>query len=179
MKTIIKSMPSNLLIHLVRFSFSKATGKYVKNSIPVTYPSEFDASRYAPGAGDYELNSVICHFGDTPNSGHYICYVKNNGRWFKCNDSSVTPVSEREALSQTRETYFLTYAKKSVVSQTTGTSQTIDTPPAEPTLTSQPVVIKPVSTISTVQQRPVSIPSFSLSSGIPDDATLEVFRVYN
>ncbi|MDR1012925.1 MAG: hypothetical protein LBL38_01495, partial [Lactobacillales bacterium] len=180
-KTVsIKKLASRITIQLKRFS-QTPTGGLVKNPAPVIYPVEFDASKYAVNAGSYELNSIICHFG-TLNGGHYISYVKNNGQWFRCDDSSVTLVSEKEALSQTSAAYVLLYSKKPIDFQTTDiplnttTPLATDVPPAKPFLITQPVVVKPVST---VQQRPVAKPSFSLSSGIPDEETLEVFRVYN
>jgi ubiquitin C-terminal hydrolase len=198
--TSIDKFAPCVAIHLRRFTNTPAG--MTKNNTPVTYPLEFDASRYDKDAGIYELESVICHSG-TMAGGHYICYVKNGNQWFLCNDALVTTVSETQVLSQTQGAYVFMYSeKKPVNNQTTATTPAkpiiTATPPAAPTITAtppatplttatppapvkpvitpKPVVVKPVSPVSTV---PVRMPTFSLSSGIPDEEILEVFRVYN
>lgn len=35
------------------------------------------------------LVSFIHHDGTTPQSGHYVCFCRYNGRWYECNDSVV------------------------------------------------------------------------------------------
>lgn len=46
----------------------------------------------------YQLKAVIAHYG-THNYGHYICYRKLRGTWWRISDESVYAVSEREALN--------------------------------------------------------------------------------
>ncbi|MDR1473649.1 MAG: hypothetical protein LBI41_03725 [Lactobacillales bacterium] len=166
----VLQFPTYFTVQLKRFR-QNTDGSFTKDDSPVAYPEEFDASRYVKDAGKYKLNGVICHYG-TLNGGHYTSYVKNNGQWFLCNDSSITPVSKEEALSKVQNAYVLTYLKKEpVIPEPTATAT--HTPPAKPVITPQPVVVKPISTVLTV---PVLTPAFSLSSGIPGE---EVFRVYN
>jgi ubiquitin carboxyl-terminal hydrolase 5/13 len=37
----------------------------------------------------YELHAVIVHLGKSVHSGHYIAYVKKQGKWILYNDSKV------------------------------------------------------------------------------------------
>lgn len=46
----------------------------------------------------YNLKAVISHFG-THNYGHYICFRKHRGSWWRVSDESVYVVNEREVLS--------------------------------------------------------------------------------
>ena len=41
---------------------------------------------------DYELRSIVYHSGNT-SGGHYINIVKNNDKWYICNDSNISEVS--------------------------------------------------------------------------------------
>ena len=58
----------------------------------------------------YELFAVAVHLGHSIELGHYVAYVKRNGRWFECNDESVSEVRERTALS--RNAYLVFYRRK-------------------------------------------------------------------
>lgn len=46
----------------------------------------------------YNLKAVISHFG-THNYGHYICYRKLRGTWWRISDESVYVVTEREVVN--------------------------------------------------------------------------------
>lgn len=46
----------------------------------------------------YNLKAVIVHFG-THNYGHYICYRKLRGTWWRISDESIYVVTEAEVLS--------------------------------------------------------------------------------
>lgn len=39
-----------------------------------------------------ELNSIVAHSGLTLNGGHYICYRKIDGKWWKCDDGKIPKV---------------------------------------------------------------------------------------
>ena len=32
------------------------------------------------------------------NSGHYICFIRRNNTWYKCDDGAVTPASRDDVL---------------------------------------------------------------------------------
>ena len=42
----------------------------------------------------FTLEAIVEHNGNSANSGHYYSYLKNQGRWFKVNDSSITEVTD-------------------------------------------------------------------------------------
>lgn len=41
------------------------------------------------GVYDYKIKAVVVHLGGNYSSGHYVCYVKKDGRWIYYNDSKV------------------------------------------------------------------------------------------
>ena len=56
-------------------------------------------------AGLYELSGIVSHMvgaeerrerqGDSVKGGHYIGWVKNKGKWFKCDDDKVSAVTRQ------------------------------------------------------------------------------------
>lgn len=58
----------------------------------------------------YKLMSVLVHHGQTSNSGHYFCFVRNsNNSWYLMDDSHVSQVSQDEVLRQ--KAYVLFYVR--------------------------------------------------------------------
>ncbi|KAI0199860.1 hypothetical protein F4808DRAFT_202436 [Astrocystis sublimbata] len=56
------------------------------------------------GPATYDLFAVICHAGPSLNSGHYICFTRNqDNTWTHLNDSTVT---KEHNLSQVKETMY-------------------------------------------------------------------------
>lgn len=54
--------------------------------------------------------SVLVHHGQTSNSGHYFCFVRNsNNSWYLMDDSHVSQVPLDEVLRQ--KAYVLFYAR--------------------------------------------------------------------
>ena len=57
-----------------------------------------------------QLKSFIVHLGDSPNSGHYIGYVKKGDKWYCCNDKviskALTPSEINEAKKQAYIAFF-------------------------------------------------------------------------
>lgn len=47
---------------------------------------------------NYKLKAVIAHKGETIDSGHYVCYLKNNSKWFCMDDSIVSLSDEKEVV---------------------------------------------------------------------------------
>ncbi|KAK6204754.1 uncharacterized protein RJT21DRAFT_10939 [Scheffersomyces amazonensis] len=56
----------------------------------------------------YNLKAVIIHYG-THNYGHYICYRKFRGTWWRISDESVYIVDEQEVLNGGQGTFMLFY----------------------------------------------------------------------
>lgn len=71
---------------------------------PSTTPTTDDDSNEVPPllphnpALVYNLKAVIAHYG-THNYGHYICYRRFRGTWWRISDESVYVVTEEEVLS--------------------------------------------------------------------------------
>lgn len=42
----------------------------------------------------YELTGAIIHLGSNINSGHYVAYIKIDGKWVLFNDSKVAVVDK-------------------------------------------------------------------------------------
>ena len=61
--------------------------------------------------GWYDLYCVIVHMGKI-DAGHYICYCKRDGQWFKYDDSKVTTATEKMVLEQ--EPYLLFYVVRNL-----------------------------------------------------------------
>jgi len=50
-------------------------------------------------SGYYTLQAVLTHKGRSSSSGHYVGWVRIGGdKWVKCDDDTVTPVTEEEIL---------------------------------------------------------------------------------
>ena len=64
---------------------------------------------------EYQLNSIAHHLGESKHSGHYLVSIKEDGTWFRCNDTTASLSSESEAKSE--ESYVCVYLK--MVNQST------------------------------------------------------------
>lgn len=88
-----------------------------------------------PGNPDlvYNLKAVVSHYG-THNYGHYICYRRLRGSWWRISDESVYVVTEREVLSS-QGTFMLFYemsdGKEESFEELTDDEKTEDTKEAE------------------------------------------------
>ena len=113
--TKIHVSPNVLAIPLKRYS----TGRFSKITKYVTYPASFslaefmsDDAPYEETAPEYELFGVLVHqdFYASAHAGHYVAYVKlRDDSWVLCNDSRVSPSSEKDAMKQ--KAYILFYER--------------------------------------------------------------------
>ncbi|XP_043709597.1 ubiquitin carboxyl-terminal hydrolase 17-like isoform X2 [Telopea speciosissima] len=111
-KLSVLEAPNILTIVLKRFQ----SGKFGKLNKLVKFPEILNLAPYMSGTSDksplYQLYAVVVHL-DIMNaafSGHYVSYVKNfQGKWFKIDDSTVTPVELEKVLS--KGAYMLLYAR--------------------------------------------------------------------
>lgn len=80
--------------------------------------ADHDPESSGPGNPEllYNLKAVISHYG-THNYGHYICYRKLRGSWWRISDESVYVVTEREVLSS-QGTFMLFYEMPGAVEET-------------------------------------------------------------
>uniref|UniRef100_A0A8D0DBN8 Ubiquitin carboxyl-terminal hydrolase 24 n=1 Tax=Sander lucioperca TaxID=283035 RepID=A0A8D0DBN8_SANLU len=111
-RTCIKSLPSVLCIHLMRFGFDWESGRSIKYDEQIRFPWVLNMEPYTvsgmarqdcSGEGarggkvtiseNYELVGVVVHSGQA-HAGHYYSFIKDRrgsarGRWYKFNDNVV------------------------------------------------------------------------------------------
>ena len=93
-QTSIYSLPHNLIINLNR----EKGGVYKCN---VNFPETLNILNYVAfkdGPTAMKLYAVICHFGGSDMSGHFIAYCKHRitKEWYCYNDSAVTKCTEKQ-----------------------------------------------------------------------------------
>ena len=59
----------------------------------------------------YQLSWFICHIGNTPNSGHYICYLPDHqeNSFTVLNDERIS--TEKMSVKIEKEVYMISYTK--------------------------------------------------------------------
>lgn len=98
-----------LPIQLKRFSVQQSPRfKITKLKTEITYPAKLNLSFKNGSKEIMDLYAVIVHKGEF-GGGHYYAYVKVGGKWYLCNDSSITEVSQAKALSEREGAYMLFY----------------------------------------------------------------------
>ena len=90
--TNIYSLPNYLIINLNR-------GKGAVYSCNVIFPEVLNLLNYVSfkeGATAMRLYAVICHYGPSSMSGHFIAYCRHRvtNKWYKYNDSIVTECTQ-------------------------------------------------------------------------------------
>jgi len=75
--------------------------------------TEFEGESNAEGSAPqlYDLGSVVVHKGCLEN-GHYICYIRRENQWYKCDDTLVTKATIDEVV--TCEAYLLFYVRRTI-----------------------------------------------------------------
>ncbi|CAG0886736.1 unnamed protein product [Cyprideis torosa] len=59
----------------------------------------------------YFLHAVVTHIG-SGDGGHYICFVRSDGSWFRCDDHNIVETNRAEVLNS--ECYMLFYHKQTL-----------------------------------------------------------------
>jgi hypothetical protein len=109
--------PDNFLVQIQRFSLKQTSTGYTLQKI--THPVEMDLSLemskdWIHGASapvGYEVEGFICHIGNSINWGHYIAYVKREGKWWECNDDRISEVTEESAKEKIKDSYIVSYKR--------------------------------------------------------------------
>ena len=128
-RTLLRRLPSCLVIHLLRFDVDLRTGESHKLQRPVNIQLDNidlshlvvdnviqhdDSTSNAPHC--YSLHAVCVHLGaESLTHGHYVAYVKTKHRgWCRFNDELVTPVNMAYEIAtrQVRENAYLLFFKK-------------------------------------------------------------------
>ena len=114
MCTLLTTGPEILIIILNR-------GQGIQFNVKIIFPLELDLSHYIELQNTgcfYELIGVITHLGSSDMGGHFIAYIKSYhpndcNRWYRFNDSLVTPVNDfNKEVVQFGMPYLLFYKKK-------------------------------------------------------------------
>jgi ubiquitin carboxyl-terminal hydrolase 22/27/51 len=125
----MQSLPLVLCFHLKRFKQEglAATASSSKIDTHIRYPFVLDMSAYAsstivshrlgrepPSAPPelYELFAVVDHKGKIDN-GHFVCFVRHESRWFKCDDATITPTQPLQ-IARSKGSYLLFYMRRSL-----------------------------------------------------------------
>ncbi|ORX50361.1 hypothetical protein BCR36DRAFT_583477 [Piromyces finnis] len=113
-KMDIWKAPEILIVHLKRFIQDRRYYSSRKNSVLVKFPIKgLDLTNVIIGPKSeekyiYNLYAISNHSGST-GGGHYTAYVKNNDKWYDCNDSFVSETSENSII--TSSAYLLFYER--------------------------------------------------------------------
>ena len=83
------SYPEILTIQLKRFK--ESDGRWARLDTKINYPVKLKYFRDQT----YSLVAVGRHTGSSMHAGHYFAWVRYGRTWWKCNDSSVTPMPGR------------------------------------------------------------------------------------
>jgi ubiquitin carboxyl-terminal hydrolase 12/46 len=99
-RMLIQSAPRVLSLHLKRFKYIETLGRHAKLNHRVVFSSELKIPNLVDEAehpdASYDLFAVVVHIGSGPNHGHYVCFAKNNNRWFLFDDDCVEVVDEEQ-----------------------------------------------------------------------------------
>lgn len=77
---------------------SEAKERFLSGDLDELKKYTFPDDPGSNNSGFYELKSVLTHKGRSSSSGHYVGWIKQKDRWFKCDDDLVDPVDEDEVL---------------------------------------------------------------------------------
>jgi ubiquitin C-terminal hydrolase len=103
-------LPEILIINLNR-------GKNAIYNCKVNFPEKLDLTRYVTIKDintQFRLYAVICHFGPSSNSGHFVAFCRNrmDHKWYLYNDSIVSLCKEPQEYNKGMP-YILFYQSKS------------------------------------------------------------------
>lgn len=62
-------------------------------------------------AAHYELKAVICHKGNSPHTGHYVVFIKHEGKWVLFNDEKVVECQSTNLADMVNCGYVYFFAK--------------------------------------------------------------------
>lgn len=105
--------PEILIFHLKRFAYNEYNIIIGKDETSINFPLELDMKPYVlnpKGNELYELYATSNHTGSM-GGGHYIAYIKNNGIWYRMDDSSATKL-ETPFKNADPSAYVLFYKRK-------------------------------------------------------------------
>lgn len=97
--------PKIMIIHMKRYT-QNTDSTYSRNNCLVDYFSSLKFVCKDAGI-EYELKSVVNHFGNNPQGGHYTICTKMNKEWVHIDDSSVYKIEESKICSPSAYVLFM------------------------------------------------------------------------
>lgn len=109
-----QTAPQTLLVHLKRFAIDSASGAAVK--INRAYDVPLETTLTADKSVDnrearYHCNGFIQHLGSTLNGGHYVAYIRREGKWWYCSDSYVREAGQEAVEAARKNAYIFSYTR--------------------------------------------------------------------
>ncbi|VVC93278.1 unnamed protein product [Leptidea sinapis] len=101
----ISRLPAYLTVQFVRFYYKEKESINAKILKDVKFPLDLDVyelctpdlqERLTPMRNKFK--AVLTHRGRSSSSGHYVAWVKRDKTWLRCDDDTVSPVTEEEVL---------------------------------------------------------------------------------
>ena len=104
LRTSYQEMPNILLIQINRLSVSNLHGRPQTNNHPFGIYENIKL-----GLINYTLLGLIELHGVFLNSDHYVSYIRQNNKWYHCDDKHIT---ETNLLMLSNNVYFVFYTKE-------------------------------------------------------------------
>ena len=108
-KYSILNLPESIIFGLKRFGFNEYGPSKLTHI--VEYPEILEMNTINGMKNQYQLSAIVVHIGQSPSSGHYICYSRRfDGTWLKFDDDKVINLDGNEAILGL-QAYLLLYNK--------------------------------------------------------------------
>ena len=104
LRTSYQEIPNILLKQINRSSVSNLHGRTQKNNHPFCIYENIKL-----GLINYTLLGLKEHHGVFINSGHYVSCIRQNNKWYHCDDKHIT---ETNLLTLSNNVYLVFYAKE-------------------------------------------------------------------
>jgi Ubiquitin carboxyl-terminal hydrolase len=111
-------IPDDFSIMLGRFKINSWGSPTLKINAPVIFdeffemPTEFlSSSASSSNPARFLCDCFIEHRGETPRSGHYVTYIKNDAGYWECNDRNITKIKKSRYLEKMQLGYVFHFNK--------------------------------------------------------------------
>jgi|GEM_PF-4883051 len=116
-RKVFPTAPQTLVIQIKRFEHhyhNDGSTAPRKNTRSLDIPLEMNVAANISQDGlpaHYECTGFIEHRGESVNGGHYVSYLKREGKWWLCDDSCVRQVTPSQVAIAKRNSYMISYRK--------------------------------------------------------------------
>ena len=106
---VIKEVPTKLYIQLHRFGVN---GSKIMDPVLGAFNIDIKLDPNMDIPVKFDLNGFIVHNGLNSKCGHYVAYVKREGKWYQTNDTAITEVGQLEVEKESEQAYLLFYKRQ-------------------------------------------------------------------